>query len=33
MFARYYNLLSDLKDITFLKTDLNAITPWMIDIY
>ena len=32
MFAKYYNLLSDLDDITFLETDLNTITPWMIDI-
>ncbi len=32
MFSRYHDLLSDLKDITFLKTDLKKITPWMVDI-
>ena len=32
IFQQYYNSLSDLTDITFLKTDLKTITPWMIDI-
>ena len=32
MFKKYQDLLRDAKGISFVKTDLNKITPWMIDI-
>jgi perosamine synthetase len=32
MFKTYYDLLHDLEEIDFVETDLNKITPWMIDI-
>ena len=31
MFKKYHDLLCDIKGISFVKTDLNKITPWMID--
>jgi len=31
MFKKYCDLLCDIKGISFVKTDLNKITPWMID--
>jgi len=32
MFKKYHDLLYNVKEISFVKTDLNKITPWMIDI-
>lgn len=32
MFKKYMDLLSDIKEIEFIKTDLKKITPWMMDI-
>jgi len=32
MFKKYQDLLCDVKGISFIKTDLNKITPWMMDI-
>ena len=29
----YYNELKDVGDIKFIKTDLEATTPWFIDIF
>ena len=31
MFKKYHDLLCNVKGISFVKTDLNKITPWMID--
>jgi len=31
MFKKYHDLLCNVKRISFVKTDLNKITPWMID--
>lgn len=32
MLKKYMDLLSNVKEIEFVKTDLKKITPWMIDI-
>jgi len=32
IFKKYHDLLCNVKGISFVKTDLNKITPWMIDI-
>ena len=32
MFKEYYESLSNIKEIEFVKTDLNKVTPWMMDI-
>ena len=32
MFKKYQDLLCNVSGINFVKTDLNKITPWMIDI-
>lgn len=32
MFKQYYESLSNIKEIEFINTDLNKITPWMMDI-
>ena len=31
IFKKYHDLLYNVKGISFVKTDLNKITPWMID--
>ena len=31
IFKKYHDLLCNVKGISFVKTDLNKITPWMID--
>jgi perosamine synthetase len=31
IFKKYHDLLYNAKGISFVKTDLNKITPWMID--
>ena len=33
MFMKYVDLLSNVKVIEFLKTNLKNVTPWMIDIF
>ena len=33
MFKKYIELLSNVKSIEFLRTDLKNVTPWMIDIF
>ena len=33
MFRKYVDLLSNVKGIEFLKTNLKNVTPWMIDIF
>lgn len=32
MFRKYQELLSNINEIEFVKTDLQKVTPWMIDI-
>lgn len=32
MFRKYQELLSNINEIEFIKTDLKKVTPWMIDI-
>ena len=32
MFSMYYELLNKISDIEFIETDLDKITPWMMDI-
>ena len=32
MFKLYHELLSKISDIEFIETDLNKITPWMVDV-
>jgi perosamine synthetase len=32
MFKMYYDLLNKIDQIEFVETDLNKITPWMVDI-
>jgi len=33
MFRKYVDLLSNVEDIKFLKTNLKNVTPWMVDIF
>ena len=33
MFKKYVDLLSNVQGIEFLKTNLNNVTPWMVDIF
>ena len=33
MFKEYIDLLSNVKGIEFLKTNLKNVTPWMVDIF
>ena len=32
MFKLYHELLDDMNELEFVETDLNKITPWMMDI-
>jgi len=32
MYKMYHDLLSDLDEVQFIETDLENITPWMVDI-